>query len=198
MLGQSNSKLNASSEAWFKLDVTRAHHITIHGQSPRNAFSRTLVFSYECASLRLASLCCGTLVKHCPVSRPSSCPFIFHNIPRDAKPNVCAGFSHRDVDPKVNQAPIVAGYPKGASSSECPASTSSSSCWRVNRNIMIDVSSQAEVRGAYLLQKLLAMRQLDTQAQRTYDRARIFLLLRLRRRTRFFLHLALILNDSRS
>jgi hypothetical protein len=32
------------------------------------------------------------------------------------------------------------------------------------------------------------------QMQSTYERALIFLLLRLRRRTRFFLHLALILN----
>lgn len=31
--------------------------------------------------------------------------------------------------------------------------------------------------------------------QKTYDLALIFLLLRLRRRTRFFLHLALIVND---
>lgn len=36
--------------------------------------------------------------------------------------------------------------------------------------------------------------QLDTLFGSTYERARVFLLLRLRRRTRFFLHLALILS----
>lgn len=53
--------------------------------------------------------------------------------------------------------------------------------------------------GVYLLQAMLATaarnRLGNSQAEATYDRALIFLLLRLRRRTRFFLHLALIVNE---
>ena len=87
-----------------------------------------------------------------------------------------------------------------------------------NRNFMTDVSSQVKGRGVYLLRRLLAaalqadrhkhhqtsmqtpcnaMRAGDLgSGQGTYDRALIFLLFRLRRRTRFFLHLALILELS--
>lgn len=39
------------------------------------------------------------------------------------------------------------------------------------------------------------VRQDSGKKNGTYERALIFLLLRLRRRTRFFLHLALIVND---
>lgn len=60
-----------------------------------------------------------------------------------------------------------------------------------------DASSQVEERVVYLLNSQLALTiPPEKSYQVTYERALIFLLLRLRRRTRFFLHLALILNDA--
>lgn len=61
-----------------------------------------------------------------------------------------------------------------------------------------DVSSQVEERVVYLLvpRLVLAIPAEKSRLENTYERALIFLLLRLRRRTRFFLHLALILNDA--